>query len=250
MRRFYFNMIEIILAIAIISIGISSVMVLFTSGIRTSNSTVGNSKLPDVAETIISNVRAVASSHCNANGWNASFDTAFPSLNANGWVGTSTNPGEPGVKDSDFTYDGSKEKDGGILISAGNGNFLYRQLRHTQYGGANNLYETVFSAIAEVRRVSDPGNSYNTNSDVLMSHPILHSTVFPQGDVRNQLNDSYDVAADTSTNALRKFRKILEIRISYPAELAPELRDSKIYRIELYNDKYDGLLPPQFVAAP
>ena len=28
---------------------------------------------------------------------------------------------------------------------------------------------------------------------------------------------------------------------SYPADVAPELRESKIYRVELCNDKYDGI---------
>ncbi len=247
MKRFHFNMIEIILAIAIISIGISSVMVLFTSGIKTSNSTVGNSKLPDVAESVISRVKAAALEHCDASGWKNTFDNTFPALKDNRWTysektnnGVTTKKGEKGVNKSDFSFNSSESKDGRVLIEDGSGNFLYRQLRHSKYvstDSADNEYETIFAAIVEVRQVAPPGNTYDVNSDILMSSPITPQTLLPEDDVKGLGN------ARDAHSALAKMRRVLEIRISYPADVAMDMRDSKIYRIELYNDKYDGFLP-------
>lgn len=243
MKKFYFNMIEIILAISIISIGISSVMVLFTSGIKSSNATVDSSKVSDVADTVIADVRARASGHYDTTGWKSQFDTEFPALNSDGW---NNSDGEvlDSKKISDFTFKpaGEPDKDSRVLISDGNGNYLYRQLRCTFFDSsnpANNQYETVFSAIAQVRQVSAPENEYKFSSDIKVSNPLDPGAKPLEEEVVKGLCDIRDSEA-ASTNVFKKTRRIVEIRISYPADLAPELRDEKIYRIELYNDKYDG----------
>ena len=247
MKKFYFNMIEIILAISIISIGISSVMVLFTSGIKSSNVTVDSSKVSDVADTVIADVRARASVHYDTTGWRSQFDTEFPSLNSKGWTDS-----DGKVLDtkqiSDFTFNpaGKPDEDRRVLISDGNGNYLYRQLRCTVFDSstpANNRYETVFSAIAQVRQVSAPENEYKFSSDIKVSNPLdPGAKPFGESVVKDlrDVRDSEAASTPSVTNIFKKTRRIVEIRISYPADLAPELRDEKIYRVELYNDKYDG----------
>ena len=233
MKKQFFNMIEIILAIAIISIGISSVMVLFTAGVKSTDATLKYSNLPDAAETAISALKAYASIYTGATGWDSSFGTAFPPLNANGW-----DKEEAPKKWEDFIKSGTPEKDERILISGGNGNYLYRQLRCSNYDAAtsaNNTYENVFSAIIEARQVSTPTATYSAN-DIRISNPLNPAGTALTEEQIQAISDARD-----AQNVFGKVRRILEVRISYPADVAPELRDSKIYRVELYNDKYDGI---------
>lgn len=52
-KKFYFNMVEIALAMAIIAIGISSILVLFPVGLNASKSAIADNNLADVAEYLL-----------------------------------------------------------------------------------------------------------------------------------------------------------------------------------------------------
>lgn len=236
MRKRFFNMIEIILAIAIISVGMSSVMVLFVSGLKRSEDTLKDSKLPDAAETAISELRAHASTHAEATGWKSSFDTAFPSLGSGGW--NSVTSKQWSDFNNKFKESGKPEKDDRTLISDDAGNYLYRQLRYITYDAAtpsNNTYETVFSAIIEARQVSAPTSTYSID-DIRISNPLN-----PAGETLSETQIQAVSDARDAHNVFGKVRRILEVRVSYPADTPPDLRESKIYRVELFNDKYDGI---------
>lgn len=237
MKKHYFNMIEIILAISIIAIGISSVMVLFTAGVKSTEATLKYTNLPDAAETAIAEIRALASTHAGPTGWHSNFESSFPTLGSTGWKGVKL----PQFADfnSKFKTENKPEKDGKTLISDDSGNYLYRQLRYTDYdttASADHTYETVFSAIIEARSVGTPGPVYS-ETDIQIANPLKPSEKLSVDKVK-AFRDARD---DDHVNLFRKVRRILELRVSYPADVAPELRDTKIYRIELYNDKYDGI---------
>jgi type II secretory pathway pseudopilin PulG len=241
MRKYHFNMIEIILAISIISIGISSVMVLFTAGVKSSNATVQFTNLPDAAETAITVVRATASRYADKDGWKDGFDTEFPLLGSEKWS-------EVEAKNLAHFETKFKEKkseqDGRTLISDDAGNYLYRQLRYTVHdpdNENNNRYESVFSAVIEARQVSQPAGAYttaDTKKDIIISDPILPGNKLADDKVK-EIRDAFD--GDAHSNLFKKVRRVLEVRISYPADVAPKQRESRIYRVELYNDKYDGI---------
>lgn len=218
-RVFYFNMIEIILAISIIAIGISSVMVLFTSGLRSSNGAVTANTLPDATESLLSAVRQAALAYGQENGW-GNFDARFAALHDDGWSK------EDALKLSDF---GSKLDENGdrLIILNGGQSMLFRQLSAVP-DTSPVVYATDFSAIAEVRRI--------TPAALVVSHPVTPD---------QKLADSSDAAFNDAdgSNALGNCRKVLSVRISYPAHLPMSERESKIYRLELFNDKYDRFLP-------
>ena len=220
MKKFYFNMIEIILAIAIIAIGISSVMVLFTSGLRSSNGAVTANTLPDATESLLSAVRHAALSYGQANGWGSNFNTLFTGIQDNDWAK------ENGLKLSDF---GSKLDENGsrLIVLDGGKSVLYRQLSVVP-DTSPVVYTTDFSAVAEVRQI--------TPAALVISHPVTPD---------QKLADSSDAVFNDAdgSNALGNCRKVLSVRISYPAHLPMSERESKIYRLELFNDKYDRFLP-------
>ncbi len=223
MKRFYFNMIEIILAISIIAIGISSVMVLFTSGLKTGNDAVQLNNLPDATESILAHIRQIAVSNGTATGWDTNA-MGFRNLTANGWTETD----EPGVEISAFTV---SDTDGRAIIPSNSGsNYLYRQLITTAVDDSGNPthYASTFSAIAEVRRISNP--------PIRLSHP--HAPLTDE----LTLADA-DLQDAEGADSRAQSRLVLEVRISYPAEAVPESRQSKIFRLEIFNDKYNRFVP-------
>ena len=223
MKRWYFNMIEIILAISIIAIGISSVMVLFTSGLKTGNDAVQLSNLPDATESMLAHIRQVAASYGTVTGWNNIM--RFPVLASGGWKD------EPGVNISDFSPSAT---DGRAIIASDSGsgsNYLYRQLVAIAVDNSGNPtnYASTFSAIAEVRRISAPGR-------VMLSHP--HAPL--GGELPSGASDFLDADEEDSRT---RCRLVLEVRISYPADAVPASRESKIHRLEIFNDKYNRFVP-------
>ena len=209
MRKFCFNMIEIILAISIITIAISSVMLVFTSGMRVGNNVVASYNLPDVSESILSYLRTEISKKFAESNWNDLSDIATL-YSVEGWGKT---------KFDDFNVEGNKSK---AIIKGTSGKYLYRQLSEV-----NGEYFSTFSAIAEVR-VIDTG--------------IENITVADPKDVNTKIEfdgTGLSTADCSGGDAWGKSRKVFEVRISYPAELPPEEREgTKIYRLEVFNEKY------------
>lgn len=207
MKRFYFNMIEILLAIAILSIGISSVMVLFTSGLRANNSTVHANALPDAVESSLSQIRLLSVLYSSENGW-GDFVKNMPSTF--------------GTENSD---DFDVKNNPNIFLLQGRSakyNFLYRQFGA---GDGENAVE-VFSAVIRVKRRSHNIPVVNPMTGDVISKD---SQFYKDAEIEDRLNDSY---AD------------VEVEISYPADRPYAAREIKNFRLELYNDKYNKVCLP------
>lgn len=56
--RFYFNLIEISLAIAVIAVGLSSIMVLFPVGVKANSAAVADNNIPDIAGEFMGSLQA------------------------------------------------------------------------------------------------------------------------------------------------------------------------------------------------
>ena len=220
MKKYCFNMIEIILAISIIAIGISSVMVLFTSGVRAGNAAVTSNNMPNVTESLLSHIRLLVLSYGTVTGWNSSYSDAVPTISDADWKKT-----EDDVIDKKF---GNADKSDGRVIfpckSGVKGYFLYRQLVVTKENASTlkpEEYGTVFQAMAKIRDV--------TPQRPVISDLVDHKTKWSGTDPRDSDNN----------DALSQALKVVEVEISYPADVAPYARERKKYRIMIFNDKYD-----------
>ena len=230
-RRQYFNMIEILLAVAIIAVGISSVMVLFTSGLRTGNDAVVSSDFPNAAESLLATVRRQALQYAESNGWNASIDSAsvYPAVPSTGWPALS----ETSLKIELSDFGNIAASDESVISSSTGSKLLYRQLVASKVNkdGTVAEYDAPFSAVAEVRRVQSP-------ADILISNPW-----FPLQNLDTKDGASPKFKDADNQDSQNRCRRVLEVRISYPAHLPAASREYKIYRLELYNHKYDRLNP-------
>lgn len=227
MKKYCFNMIEIILAISIIAIGTSSVMALFISGIKTGNDTVASNSVPDMSESILSFIRAKVDECRGAEGWK---DTELAKVAPSSVSGT---------WDID-SYLG-ESTDGEVVKTDDNGRFLYRQLMVSEFNssGMPTKYIPTFSALATVKRVAIDANRFN---DIVLSNPDN-----VKGAESDKKASSKDAGGQSGADLMKKFRLAVQVTIQYPAD-AP--KDSKVYIMEFFNDKYDRFAMEGENAAP
>ena len=219
MKKHNFNMIEIILAISIIAIGISSVMALFVSGIRTGNSTVVSSNLPDVTESMLSFIRTKVDECRGKNGWDESkLGKVAPTSLVEGA--------------GDFASVLGESTDGAVIKGDDKGYFLYRQLTVTEVDGSGkpSKFVPTFSAIASVKRIK---GSNRFSKDIILSDPQdPKAAEFSKNSLKDADGESGDALMD-------KFRIVAQITISYPADVPADQRETKTWVMEFFNDKYD-----------
>lgn len=215
-RKSCFNLIEILLAISIIAIGLSSAMALFTAGVRTGQETISETNLPDACETILAHIRGELVRKEKEDGFDT-LDSVAPVVADADW-----NEVKNDVCHFDSSLFGEDSSDGESIKKDGtagaNGFYLYRQL--TKKG---TKYATSFSALARVRRAAHGGA-------VILSNPSGPAGAKWEPTIKD---------ADGSTDISARCRVRVEVRISYPADFPPEQRQSKTFTLEVFNEKYN-----------
>lgn len=217
MKKYCFNMIEIILAISIIAIGISSVMALFTAGIKTGNATVASSNMPDVSESLLNHIRQKVEDCRTKNGWKSDELAKVAPTSAVEGAG-------------DFAADLVEGSNTDIIKGDNKGCFLYRQLTVSQFDntGKPSAYVPAFSAVATVKRIE------NSLGDICLSDPLDPSALSFAKTAELKDDDG-----ETGKDMVDKFRVVLQVTISYPADLPADQRESKVHIMEVFNDKYN-----------
>ena len=217
MKKYCFNMIEIILAVSVIAIGLSSVMGLFSAGLKVGNDTVAGSNMSDVSESLLSYIRAEIDKCRSENGWNGGELDKIATSNeeqAHDW--------------SDYLIESNKKD---VIVGNSKGRYLYRQLSVTETDTSGNptTYTPVFPAEAVVKRLKNT-NRFN---DIVLSDPADPTQKF---DLTANLKDAEKASGVT---LLDKFRVVLQVTVSYPVGVPAGAQTSKIFFMECFNDKYD-----------
>ncbi|MBR2871980.1 MAG: hypothetical protein IKB99_00660 [Lentisphaeria bacterium] len=221
MKRHYFNMIEIILAISILAIGISSVMGLFVVSMRTGSQTVVKAQEPDVAESVLAYIKSEIYKKCNETGWGT--------LNI------------PTVADSDWKIENdtvdkvgadkwNASEDDKVLHSGpdGSGYYLYRKNNAVKNGNKIE-YVPSFTAMIRIRKK-------DTIPNITVSNPVTpEQGTIAEAAIKALKNSD----GKTLENVSADFRNVFEVRISYPGDAAPGERTVTTHIVELFNDKYN-----------
>jgi type II secretory pathway pseudopilin PulG len=235
-------MIEIILAISIIAIGISSVMALFSTGIKKGREvTVGND-MNNVIESILSQVRRIALMYGEATGWHADFEQAFSAMKkVDGkyvWEKKSEGSDQDksvGIDTFNDSNDKLKKDSRSFIFDFQNGNLLYRQLEvlACDSNGVPSEYGYGFSAVAEVRKIPEPDNGVI----------VLTVPGGVEGKALSASGKEEDLMKDADNKDARNLcRRTLMVRISYPADVPMSAREVRIFRLEIFNDKYNRFI--------
>ena len=218
MKRHYFNMIEIILAISILSIGISSVMGLFVVSMRTGAQTVSKANEPDASESVLSHIKAEIYKNRTENGW--------------GTISVKTVASDGPIENDTIEKVGADkwnalEEDTMLLTGTTAGYYLYRQNAAVK-NGTKVEYVPVFTAMVRIRKIN--------SANITVSDPVAPGNKSIDDSEINNLKNS-DGENLTSTTAAS--RTVFEVRISYPADAAPADRTVTTHVVEFFNDKYN-----------
>ncbi len=217
-KTFKFNLVEIALAIAIVAIGISSIMAIFPAGINATNDAVADNNIPDVAEYVLSYLEASTIA-----GWRKS-TAGNPAQDSNDFLTSSGISLKDSVTDSslgDKTVESDRlmkvEDDGSVqkfalLNNSADGIFLFRQTRQVDTGAATSELFVDFAAVVTVIR-----------------RPYIADYSLAGTAVAEEIS-SADVSRVIS----------YEIEISYPAERPYSVREKVLYRLNVFNQSKEN----------
>jgi len=223
LTRRYFNMVEVMLAVVVIAVGLSSVFVLFPVGLTAHKTATADNSIADLAEYIFSSVKAQIDIESSGES-----SAAEKNFEKGDWAGYSDTAADAGVDVSDLagwnvvdilkkgsTAADSKDNVSLLQHSSKKTVFWVRQMS----GPADNRYVD-FSAVGRVYTDRDSGksgleNEYFYDRTTGKMKPL------------------------SSTDKPRKFVLPLVLEISYPAEVDYARREKKYFRFEIFNDNYE-----------
>lgn len=215
LKKNFFNLIEITLAMAIIAIGLASTLALFPIGVNTSRDSIVDNNLADIGEFLMSHLRA----GCLA-GWQKMKETSETSNNfITGLVKTSDiTQGDSGIVEDDYSawdkLDGkSTEAESCFFVNKSDSKvFLFQQKSKLP----DNTWVSDFSVIAKVW-VSDEFDIYLPTIDVggvkYKKNPVMNQQIVDNN-----------------------FARALCVELSWPAEVPYAQREKRMFRFDVFNE--------------
>lgn len=225
LNKRYFNMVEVMLAIVVISLGLSSVFVLFPAGLSAHKNAAADNSIADLAELVISGVRAqINMDTASGSGFGTWADVKDEISDVSGnnaaGVGDDSQWEVPELLKSGKD-DHDKIENASLLRSKNKKNiFLVRQM-----SGPEDERFVDFSAIARVYVDTD-----------------------------SMTKEFFYIAKDNAEPKYMLYEKVgkvnmddvllpLVLELSYPAEVPYEEREKSYFRFEIFNEHY--VLPTQ-----
>ena len=201
-----FNLIEITLAIAIIAFGMSSILVLFPTGLQTTTDAVADSVVPDTADYVLSYWQAMVDIGWRDEDGKLRTDNAvLKALDDSKPDTTAADPGGSLTFDQLDNLSSENEKTINLFRAKNKkGIYLYEQ----------SYYPTATEDFDKKEKVVD-------FSAIVLVWKEPHAYLYHENDAPEQIDD--DNAAT------------LCVEISYPAAKPSAAREKQFYRLELYN---------------
>ena len=239
---FFFNMIEIALALVILAIGLSSVLVLFPIGLEAGKSSVADNNLANVAEQVMaylqSELTAPANWKANGEGENVSIDNFEANPNNADTV-------IPKAGDFDPDTDKVTDMDGLLKKSGSNNYYLYRQYSNIKESASESDADRAVDFEAVIRIGWEPITSLQDQYYLNLSDrdakklSSTYTRTYADAPAKTRLNDEVK-------NLLPKFYKSLIVEFSWPADAAWSKREKRVFRMEIFNENfvpYGGTTP-------
>ena len=202
-NRYYFNMIEVALAMAIIAIGISSILVLFPVGLNANKAAIAENNLADVSEYVMGFLRAGHASEWASNSTN--FSSGFPTSPSN----------DPG--------------DGATWTPIANTN-LYRAGSNNNILKFEQITQTTSGPVADFSAVIQVWKEADEDFKRQVFCPDLRTSDAPP-------RSMYEIFPEAAIQ-LSPYAKALCLEISWPAEAPYANREKRIYRFEIFTQSF------------
>ena len=219
-RRIYrFNLIEIMLAIVILALGMTSVFVLFPAGLSNHRTAMAENSIADVAELVISRIRAESALSVTKEGFSSEVLNRFPERSE--LFDAADKLKEPASIDWE---DGLTSSDPWTLKEVSSGLFMARQISGPQ---GNHFVD--FSAMVAVYKDDTLDNEIFV--------PMKWDSQMHFGDVeKSGTGTNSGQIKDLETG---NFILPLVMEISYPAELPYDEREKAYFRFEIFNERFE-----------
>ncbi|MBS1451745.1 MAG: prepilin-type N-terminal cleavage/methylation domain-containing protein [Lentisphaeria bacterium] len=240
-----FNMVEVALALAIIAIGISSILVLFPVGANANKAAIANNNLADIAEYMMSYIRAGVTSEWI---WNADhpdnqkkfFTDNIKKHGENDWYAT-VGDGEGLILDWEETTLGSgkyemtvkekkskQEPNPKVSLTRITEN-LYRlgdnrAFLFTQISGGN----IDFAAVVKI-----------WGEEIKMDVPVIVEE--DKDDYKDGVE--YQALNSGTENEIDRFAKVFCVEVSWPAQAPLQNRERRVFRQEFFNEAFKKTTP-------
>lgn len=226
--KFRFNLIEIALSMAVIAIGLSSILVLFPIGINASKESIADNNLPDAAEYVLSLFRAGVMSdwYRNSNDFFDNIKSDKPSeTDIDGehtWsVFLPKTPEDKNIQKANFLE--SNPEPGKPRI------YLYQQVSALEQPDGSTEYVPDFSAMILVWK-SPIKNLYNydwENDKMVEIKESVTDGTDGNGLSTEKLMNTYHYACQ------------LNVEFSWPADIPYKNRSKRMYVLDLCNMNHD-----------
>ncbi len=214
-RKFRFNLIEIALAMAVIAIGLSSILVLFPVAVNAGKDAVADNNLPDAAEYVLGLFRAGVMSD-----WYRGTDTFYKRI-------PETKPDLENSAYQNPTWKvflgkaGDKVEKSNFLVSDKIPEiFRYQQVSAVEQPDGTVEYASDFSA------------------DILVwKEPIRNFYDFTNKEIKETTSDG----GITTTDLMKTYKYAFQLNVefSWPAEAPYANRSKRLYVLDMCNMNYD-----------
>ncbi len=222
-------MIEVALALAIMAIGISSILVLFPVGINANKSAIANNNLADVAEYMISYLRAFA-----IKDWNeyAKADSSTITNEKPEKEIYDTDPASAAWKDFGYKQDGTTTR----LQQSTINDWVFRYQQISQINDKNGDVVDIVDFSAIIKIWLDTSYEWYVYDPKDEKYKPARYFSFKDYYDSNQTATSDEIVANGISN-LRQYVVAYCIEISWPAEVPYKNRESKTFHFEIFNDQ-------------
>ena len=234
----YFNMVEIVLAITVIAVGLTSVLVLFPVGLNAHREAVTENNIADLAEYVITLIKAdIALDNSNRDADGDYFHNLFYNNNSpqNKYKRDNIYDGIPDTASGTVpdmlnvrAPSGSSDKDYASVLKLQDNVYWVRQFGGVNTDDTSNVPYVTFSAVARI--YVDDDNSASGN--------YLKDEFFPVEKNGRVIYKKYSDLSGSDVD-LKRFVVPMVLELSYPADAAYDVRKKSYFRFEIINDNYD-----------
>ncbi len=214
-RVFGFNMVEVALAMLVISLGLSTVLVLFPTGLKASHQAEEELNLADAVDAMETYIRLKADKLGGTEAKVLTHDST-----------DGITDGGADVVESSFSPSTNANKYKAIL-QQGNA-YLYRKLVEM-----NGEVITEFSCVVRLLQ-ADVGKGIaaaHSGSNVI-------GYFLKYGGDRVNLTASSQTGAASADDSQLAYFKVIDMEVSYPADLPYAERKKRVYRLEIFDGNY------------
>jgi hypothetical protein len=211
--KYRFNLVEVMLAIVILSVGMASIFVLFPAGLSNHRSAMAENSIADMAELVISHIRAQAALKGTADDFGGAGDE---------FSGT-----PPTDVPGSFEWRTVSSSDPWTVKKVQNGLYFVRQLS----GPADDPYVD-FAAVVRVYQDD------NYEAELFVPVSAAGDALYSDAKHSSDWNLNEDDGASLKELAVGSTVLPLIVEISYPADMPYDERTKAYFRFEIFNEQY------------